>query len=192
MAALATVSAAQTSTAEWLSAWATVIAAVGTVGALIAALVQIARERASRLRSERVAQASRVSAWYVSDDEHGSDVTLLNDSEEPVYRALIFLVMIQGAGPTTGKQITKDGPMDLWRAFGVLPPGRYYATLAAGRRGMMRQAGVEIAFTDRSGAHWVRRANGALLELSQAPVDHYAIPLPIPWATPSDVPSSKA
>src|SRR4051794_40989827 len=99
--------APQASTADWLEACATAVAALGTVGALFAALIQIGRERAIRLRSERVAQSSRVSAWYVRDDEHVTDVALLNHSEEPVYRVLIFLVMVQGAGPMTGEGLIR-------------------------------------------------------------------------------------
>jgi hypothetical protein len=163
------------------------VAAVGTIGALGAALVQIARERSLRQRSERLAQASRVSAWYVSDDEHQTNVVLLNGSAEPVYRVLIFLVLIQAAGPTTGLEVMREElSSDYWTAFGVLPPGRYYTTLGAGWRGMSRQAGIEIAFSDRSGTHWVRHANGALLQLPEPPESHYGIPLPVGWATPSD------
>lgn len=128
-----------------------------------------------------------MSAWYVRDDEHGTVIALSNASNEPVYRVLAFLVFIQGAGPQTGIDVMSIG-VPYWAAFGVLPPGRYYAGLEAGWRGMSARVSVEVAFTDRNGSHWVRHADGALLELTEAPERHYAISLPVNWATPSDAP----
>lgn len=35
------------------------------------------------------------------------------------------------------------------------------------------QANAEIAFTDRRGRHWLRRAFGQLLETNEAALEHY-------------------
>jgi hypothetical protein len=46
------------------------------------------------------------------------------------------------------------------------------------------RVGAEIAFTDRAGASWVRRATGALDELPTDAIDHYAISRPLDYKPP--------
>jgi hypothetical protein len=43
------------------------------------------------------------------------------------------------------------------------------------------QPGIELAFTDASGTHWIRRANGALEETPEEAVAHYNLPTPGIW-----------
>lgn len=89
------------------------LAAVGTVGALGAAFWQIGAER--RRRHEREAQEheerhraqARLIAAVLGPEEHGgigsrasdrTGIELINGSPEPVYRLLVAIVRIQGAG----------------------------------------------------------------------------------------------
>jgi hypothetical protein len=187
-------------TTDWIGAIAAGIAAVGTVGALFAALWQIGSERKARRRTEeetrareRSAQASKVSAWVASLDEGETPVAIFNQSETPVYEMIVSLVIVQGAGPRRGEDlsITDFG----FRAYlSVVPPGESFTEVARGWGGMSRRPGVEIAFTDSDNGWWLRRANGILLELSQPPTDFYGLPWPLPWDVPrsslEDLPSA--
>jgi hypothetical protein len=78
-------------------------------------------------------------------------------------------VFIQGAGPRRGE----DGVNSSYRrTLSILPPGRWRVEVPGGWAGMSRRPGVEVAFTDRAGIHWIRRATGALDEIQKAPIDH--------------------
>jgi hypothetical protein len=176
---------------ELVIAVATVVAAVGTVGAFIAAFVQIGQERDARQRQERKAelaarreQATHVSAWVGEDREGNVTLALSNRSDEPVYRAVASLVLIQGAGPQTGREVGELGLDEYQAALAVIPPGRHGTVVAGGFGGMSRRPGVELAFTDRSGVHWVRAADGSLREIGQEPARYYDRPQPEDWRLP--------
>jgi hypothetical protein len=183
-----------------LPAW---VAAIGTVGALAAAFRQIATERALRQRAEREAidmaersQAELVSAWYGGHDElteggAGQDwLVLLNRSNEPVYQAVASVVFIQGAAPERGEEYRRlRGEderyfLDQQPTLGVIPPGRWRVHVPGGWGGMMRQPGAEIAFSDRGGRHWVRRATGELKRLPTNAFDHYGLHPPFSLGPP--------
>jgi hypothetical protein len=190
---------ASTSIPDLLTAGGTALAALGTVGTLMAALWQINTERNARQRLERQAeqrerrgQAERISAWIalgarasapgqpVDDEGARTWIALLNRSKEPVYQAVASLVLIQGAGPRTGKETRPE-----YRAtLSVIPPGRYYIDVAGGWAGMSARPGVELAFTDCAGTHWVRAANGDLTQIEKAAVDYYELGLPQAWSIP--------
>jgi hypothetical protein len=53
--------------------------------------------------------------------------------------------------------------------------------------GMSRRPGVELAFTDRAGVHWVRCADCNLVEIRQPPVEYYDLALPTNWGIPERV-----
>ena len=83
-------------------------AAVGTVGALGAALWQIGSERRRRHQREVFDQARRIAAVVGPDkppEEEGQQgwrgIDLSNGSDEPVYRLLVAMVAIQGDDPHT-------------------------------------------------------------------------------------------
>jgi hypothetical protein len=105
------------------------VAAVGTVGALVAALIQINTERNRRHAEEandraerRLAQARLVAAFLGSEETRGrpdpgdaersrrrfgdgrTPIYVVNGSAEPVYEPVIGLVAIQGAAPRTMEQ----------------------------------------------------------------------------------------
>jgi hypothetical protein len=173
---------------------ATWIGSIGTAGALAAALVQIGTERRARHRAEsenlktmRRLQAEKVSTWWGGPAVSGGDwLILLNRSNEPVYRAVAILVLIQGAGPHQGEDYQKDesgspSALDAFVPIAIIPPGRWRVQVSGGWGGMMRRPGAELAFTDCSGNHWIRRASGNLQEVSTDAITHYELPAPIPF-----------
>jgi hypothetical protein len=180
---------------DWIVAIGTAVAAIGTAGTLIAGLIQIGNERSARRRDEltmqareRRAQAARVSAWPIAaSSSERTSIALLNGSESPVYRAIASLVMIQGAGPREGREL-QDYLRQYQTSLALIPPGKFFTSVAGGWAGMSRRPGIELAFTDAAGIHWLRSADGSLSELALAPADHYRITPPLSWETPTDTP----
>jgi hypothetical protein len=169
-----------------VTAWSTAAAAVGTVGTLVFLVIQLASERRRRQGRERRAQAEKVSGWITSDWMHHRQdgkqtIALHNESSEPVYQAVIHLVFVQG-GPATGRDMDKDMP-GFRQAVLVIPPGRHFLTMNELFHHMHRRHGVELAFTDRSGVHWLRDAKGRLNEINQAAPDFYGLGLPVDWGS---------
>ena len=174
------------------------LAALGTVGALAAALWQISNERRRRLtqelrdRSERhQAQARLIAAW-IGEIEHPAGnpetdsgrtaIELLNSSAEPIYAVVASLVYIQGAAPHSTEawfESRKSAPQDSQLSpptvlLSILPPGRWRIWISGSSWGILSgRVGAEVAFTDRAGAHWIRRAKGNLEELPIPPFDHF-------------------
>jgi hypothetical protein len=170
------------------------LAAIGTVGALAAALYQIGSERNRRIAQEtndrlerHQAQARLISAWLgktaIRFDRPHIAIELVNGSREPIYGLAVGIVFIQGAAPHSLEawfEIKKNTEAQEHQQFspptailGILPPGRWRiwvgdpgSVLGGGRRG------AELTFTDRAGAHWVRRAKGDLQELPKAPFEY--------------------
>jgi hypothetical protein len=205
---------------------ATWVASVGTVLAVVVALVQVARERRARLDDEaqdrsdrRLAHARLVSAWLGPAEaipENHTDygdaqldamynyrtpIFVNNSSAEPIYEVVAGIVFIQGAGAPrtleellTFRQQRRRKIAELaakgvdvaseQRAFqhnpvetsGIVPPGTW--RIWVGGKGwtsvMSGRGGVDIAFVDRAGVSWVRRAMGQLEELPERPLEHFS------------------
>jgi hypothetical protein len=185
-----------TSFTDHTTAWAAVAAGVGTVGTLGFLLYQLRGERNRRRATGKEAQALRVSGWIGSDWMHQTEATethrieLLNASGEPVYRAVVHLVFVQG-GPETGREMDEQHHGRFRQSLLVIPPGRYYIEVPPAFHHMHRRHGVEMAFTDRAGVHWLRTSDGRLEEIKQTPTDYYGLPLPIDWASPEEVGASQ-
>ena len=117
----------------------------------------------------------------------GPEIGVLNNSDEPVYRVVIYQVLIQGAGPHDGE--THEGvgerAADYRVILGVLPPGRWTVAVAGTPTVPQGRWGAKVGFTDRAGAHWIRRANGVLEEIPTGAVEYYGIPSPIDFSTPN-------
>ena len=144
-------------------------------------------DRAVEVDETRKRQARLISAWVdaytpVRDEWSGTDMTPLfiaNTSGEPVYNIVATLVLVQGAGaPQRGEdwarrhQEKHDTPMT---TAAILPPGRW-RVLVRGTHwtsGMGLRAAAEVAFTDRAGAHWIRRGTGDLEELDEPPIQYF-------------------
>jgi hypothetical protein len=170
------------------------VAALGTVGALGAALWQINTERQRRHEREEqeraeqhLAQARLIAAVrgpirpageFTRDGQTGID--LINGSAEPVYRLVVAIVSIQGAGmPTIEKWVEwRDSdyghPVPVTTAS-ILPSGTYRIWIDGLNWGQVLsgRTGAEVAFTDRAGSHWIRHASGQLEELTEDPISHY-------------------
>lgn len=167
-------------------------AAVGTVGALGAALWQIGSERRRRHQREVFDQARRIAAVVGPDkppEEEGQEgwrgIDLSNGSDEPVYRLLVAMVAIQGDDPHTIEEIVEYGehwqqkqgerPLLPIGTTSILPSGTYrlwiYGRFRAGV--LDSRYAAEVAFTDRAGAHWIRHATGQLEKLPEDPITHY-------------------
>ncbi len=189
-----------------LAAIATGLAALGTVGALFAALYQIGSERSRRLaqdatdHAERHREQARLIAGWVGRGERGeADRTpfyLFNGSAEPVYSVVATIVLVQGTAPASGeewqslaKQRMKDADEYMQTPVTtatILLPGRWRVWIqGSGWSGVLGgRTAAEVAFTDRAGAHWVRRGTGELEELTQAPFQHYGLLGPFDLVTP--------
>jgi len=166
-------------------------------------MYQIRIERDARHDAERVAreqalrsQAQLISGWYgehvegSDQDQTGRDwLVVLNGSSEPVYEAVATLVFIQGTGPRRGEAYPADPPLEDYRStMALIPPGRWRTTIKSGWGHMQAQPAVEVAFTDRAGNHWIRRATGALDSIPTNGVDYYGLIRPRTLGVPSPFP----
>lgn len=98
----------------------------------------------------------------------------MNGSDEPVYGLFICVVFIQGAAPRTAEEWLRNrGPVDPWplTTISILPPGRWTASVDDVGTVLGGRVGAEVAFTDRAGRNWIRRATGALEELDRPPLE---------------------
>jgi hypothetical protein len=174
--------------ASWVEAIGTVGTLAGlTVGRLRDRRAQRARdERAQRARDER-AQAEAISGWYGGTELRTSatpptnapptKMFLLNRSDAPVYRVVATLAFLSGTPPKTGEEwVQHTKQMPFARAFGALPPGRWRVDVDSGWGASGARPGVEVAFTDKAGRHWIRRADGRLDSIRDDAMTHYGIP----------------
>lgn len=154
-------------------------------------LAELLSERAKRTQDEERQQAVKVAAWHeyradVVTEELGDasyHLIMLNTSDEPVYDVVLTIVGLQGTGPKVGEDVDRND----WAArrhFGVLPPGRYVVGFGGGWSHLGFRPGAEIAFTDRNGKHWLRRANGPLRSIAADARRYYKLEGPFEYATP--------
>jgi hypothetical protein len=144
---------------------------------------------ANAISARTRAQAERISAWLQSPGgpveitDTGTQVRLRNSSDDLVYEVVVCLVLVQGAGPRTGQQSGKR------TVLGVLPPGAWTTSVPRyDNVGMSWAFGVEIAFTDRGGRHWLRGPEGKLKRIRRDPIAHYRIGRPTTFMQPIEVP----
>lgn len=171
-------------------------AAVGTVGTLIYAIRTANQTRSAAAKEERLAQARRVYAWL--DMAVGAGVVRLgNMSDEPVYMVIVYIVYMDGEKPGTGEE-TESHLRELLRGLQSMAPGvaeaaatppakQFRAVIQAVPHGthwvplqvQQDYPGVEIAFTDAAGRHWVRRVTGELIESPCNALDRYGVSTPV-------------
>jgi hypothetical protein len=107
-------------------------------------------------------------------------IDLVNGSDEPVYRLVTGLVFIQGAAPRTMEEILEVGqqpealplPVAI-TTVSVLSSGTFRIWVTSIGNVMGGRFGAEVAFTDRAGSHWIRRATGKLEELPKEPLEYF-------------------
>ncbi len=138
------------------------VAAIGTTGALIVALLVLKGELGQRHEQEqerRRDQASRVAAWleYESVDVTGVELPMVlmkNASESPVFMTEVLVHAPAGfdhGDCTVGAKSLPPNHTTRLR----LPPGEWLF----GR----------LWFTDAAGRHWQRHAGGLLVEVEEEP-----------------------
>jgi len=148
------------------AAW---FSAVGTVGALVVALYQVFSGVRQDRFDRRRAQACKLSAWPFENDDI---IVVNNHSGEPVYDAVVTFVVKD----RDGRHATIPGSRYVLR---VLPPGSWKFKSPVGWRGMCAYPGVELAFSDANGRHWLRTSRGHLKLLRKTnPIKYYNIILP--------------
>ena len=165
------------------------ISGVAAVAAVILSLRQVGQEKLARAEKLRRSQAESVSCWFEGGPEESRPldnryvwqyVVLRNESESPVYDAIVACVGLRGAGTAArGEECAGDYPYR--RLLGVLPPGEWGVWLPTSGLGMSVVLGAEIAFRDARGVSWVRRGNGILEETKEDPVSFYGVELPCAW-----------
>jgi hypothetical protein len=157
----------------WWVAGLAFIAVAGWVTCVFVALRHLRGERRMRTPAEPRAQAERVSVWPEPKADP-QPIALLNRSDEPVYEAVATFVFIDGSGPTRGEEVSPELAARRVRV-GMIPPGRWRACVDGGWDGMYSRLGVEVAFTDSAGAHWVRRADGRLEQIPRSAPDYFGL-----------------
>lgn len=163
-----------------------VFGAIGTVSAVAIALWQSRKETRIRLEKEKRAQAESISIWVEERDwsvnpgipaEKPSKMPhfqlgIQNLSNTPVYNVVATVVTLGDGEFSTGEGFygteTKFRPQV---TFPVLPSGNFKCELWGpyqyGEK--MNQLVAEIAFTDSSEVHWIRRGTGTLNILEDEP-----------------------
>jgi hypothetical protein len=166
----------------WWIAGLAMIAVAGSVTSVFIALRHVRNDRGTPARDVSRAQAERVSVWP-GPSADPQPVALLNHSDEPVYEAVATFVFIDGSGPTRGEDVSPELAARRVRV-GVIPPGRWRVCVDGAWNGMYSRLGVEVAFTDRAGAHWVRRADGRLEQLPRGAFDYFELSRPLDLTPP--------
>lgn len=167
---------------------ATWVTGIATIALFIIGFIQIRNERISRIKAEKKIetrdkrdQAERISSWFVkaTHDNHGDWqwIAILNQSAQPIYNVIVSIVPLS----QKGDKLASPKPHRV--CIDVVPPGQGYTSVDAiqfGHPGHSR-AGVEIAFKDRSGSNWIRKATGELSEIDKSAMEYYNIDLPTSW-----------
>lgn len=166
----------------WWIAGLAPVAVAGWTTAILVALRRSHAEQRSEARINHNTQAEGISAWP-GPKADPQPVTLLNGSDEPVYEAVATFVFVDGSRPARGEDVPPALPGRRVR-IGVIPPGRWRVRFEGGWDGEYSRVGVEVAFTDRAGAHWVRRAGGRLEPLPRGAFDHFELPRPLDLIPP--------
>lgn len=140
--------------------WGTVpdwFAGVGTVGALIIALVLLKNEMADRKRvaeSHDRKPADAIFAWVQPrTDAGGWEAYVMNRGDGPVYDAVVYYTPLTDPPLPTVESV-----------WGTIPPGdaRPGDRYADHPTDLFGIPPVEIEFTDGRGRHWRRKADGQL------------------------------
>lgn len=154
--------------------WASWVGAIGTAGATIIAVTTLAIEARWRRKDKREEQATCIAAWVLTGqkmEQNAEDIIRIsNQSFSPVYLCVATFVINE----RDGRHCTRG----YRRIVTVLPPGEWQLVAPEGWCGMGARPGVEIAFTDARGVHWIRNAVGQLRESRINAIKHYGIDLP--------------
>lgn len=164
--------------------------AIGTVGALFAALFQIWRDRSLRLKNKREEQAVNVAAWLedivLTSEMPGNQFSayrtalIRNNNLTPIYNVILTVVGLHGAGPAIHGEDNEEG-FEFRVMLAQIPTGLWGTWIDTGGGGMGVITALEISFRDSTGASWIRRGSGELVEIKEDPLTYYSISLPPTW-----------
>ncbi|QMV84847.1 hypothetical protein HW450_10970 [Corynebacterium hindlerae] len=168
------------------------IGSLSTLGAFIVTFTQIKIELTSRIKREKqefkqieLYQASKISGWLHIGNSIPNCTSFIihNGSELPIYNVVASLVIYSGSGPHSSEEVRslekKAGNyLYLRKASSSVPPGSRIVSFENSWGGMSRKPGIEIAFTDTNGIHWIRRHNGKLDKIPVDPIRFLEVPVP--------------
>ncbi len=155
------------------------LAAVGTIAAAGVALGLSLREGRRRSAEDRRRQAELITAWVAVEDPEDRypyvPVAVANASHQVAYRLVVSL------GDAFRGGHRPDDPL-LWRNFvWQLPPGEKRVDVDW-TAGMGARPGVQIAFQDAAGRHWIREVSGKLVEVKTGShLERLGLSEPLPW-----------
>lgn len=143
--------------------------AIGTVGALLAALWLLRedlRDRRANRRADRERTARRISGWCDMDTEPAR-LWVQNLAEEPVYDVVAYV----GKRGTNLSALPEPENRYMEPVFGVIPPGQKL-DFEISDSALISEApfpdipSVAVEFTDPNGVHWRRLEDGSLREIA--------------------------
>lgn len=154
---------------EWL-------AAIGTVGAVIVALVIAFRDSRQRARAERSAQADNITAWQSvvgrGTFNERAHINLSNSSSLPIYD----IALSYGAPYGEGARFQTGASKQIFLLR--LPPGKCQVRELPKVPKLDKpqyELGISISFRDSYGRFWRRDASGVLTETRNHPFDELKV-----------------
>jgi len=165
--------------------WSEIATAVGTVGAVIAAMWIAGADARRRYKEAQRKQAKCVSAWMeelpnataVLEGSMYKTLVLRNSSDQLVYNLIASVVNAQTE--------VHVGENQKYRTYvGLLPPGRTEYKIEYPGDGMHKRFAVELAFEDAGGRAWLRQGRGSLRCIKKSPLAFYGIDPPVGWLMP--------
>jgi hypothetical protein len=161
------------------------LAAIGTVAAVVVALYLAGADSRRRGRLERAHQAQLVTAWFTAPPGQGPHVvSVLNGSQQLVYRVIASLVPVRGTATPDFRQQQGLDSTAFRALIGELPPGQFDVEVGYPGGGGHIRWFVELVFRDAAGVTWVREADGRLRNVDGEPADYCNLHEPLNWITP--------
>lgn len=163
------------------------------VGVLAGLAVGVAWSLHHELVDRAHGQASMVAGRILAPGARLPGAWLTNGSDQPVYGVVAWVVASGGTAPATGEEWVRmigSGAAPRDGAVGprepstpallpLLPPGVTELELPAwAGSGSAGRPAIEMAFSDASGRHWIRRGGGRLASIDAPAWRHYGFTSP--------------
>lgn len=158
---------------------ASILGSLATAATLIWLVIERDQLQKEKLQTEKRKQAANTSAWlsyktFGSKIHYKKQIIIFNNSSEsPIYNVVASIVDARNKDAKG-----KETPEEFRQVIATCPPGQAYCFAPEGYNGVGFHPGVEIAFSDTDGSHWIRRGDGLLENLDEEPFVHYRIPQP--------------
>jgi hypothetical protein len=147
----------------------------------IGLFVQIRNEQNERKKSEdekkvkeKRNQAEQVVIWASGKDSNGNinEIVIDNQSSQPIYNLVVVITIME---LNNGKAENNEKNNKVQEIIDITPPGYWYISIHGLNGGDLKPIEIEAAFQDMKGVYWLRKTNGALLEINTSPKQHYNI-----------------